>query len=487
MSIIYAMSRYAIPLLVLLATAAPGAAQDRRMDRPAGATDLEGWVELALERNLALRAAEAVNATFRAGADDALSGLLPSVRLNARYSVADGGRIIPIPVGDLVNPIYGALETLPQFAPGTFPSVANDEVPFFLDRELDARIELRQSVFRPEAWAGSRAANAREAAADEDLSVARAAVRREVEAAWYALRSAEQGVAILESALVVVDEALRTAEVRADAEEITLDEVLRLRAERLDVVQQGTEARATFATARAAFNRLLDRPLDAPVDTPAGVNEGTVAAAFAHVGIREAEVRDRLEETRTRLEARARRVRPELRSLGHGVDAASAGVDAAAARWLPTLDLAVDLGAQGRDFALEQGGPFVLASAVVSWDLWTSGRRSARQEQAELELRRLELLRADAELGVRLEVRTALDEVHLALVSRDVAEQRVAAATEAFRLTERRYREGLALPVTLLDARDARTRAELDLNTVQFRLLDRLSALARAVAAETDR
>jgi len=477
--------------LVWLAVAMPLEAQPttpqgvRRSATPAH--DLEEWVELALERNLALRTAATVRDAGVAELEEARGTLRPALRLSARYSVADGGRVIPIPVGDLVNPIYGALESLPEFEPGAFPRIPNEQVPFLLDREQDTRLEIRAPIFRPEVRAGVRVAEARASTAADDLVAERARVRREVEAAWYGLRSARARVAILGSASIVVEEALRTAEARADAGEITRDEVLRLRAERLDLTQQQTEARLQVGIALAAFNRVLDRPLDAAVPTPEAVDESDVAAAFGRLGIGPGDVRHATEATRQSLEERALHGRAELRALGHAVEAAAAGADAARARWLPTLDVALDVGIQGREYRVDDGAGFVLASVVASWDVWSGGRRSASRERADLQRTRLDLLRRDAEAAVRLEVRTALADVLAALESRDVALQRVAAAEEAWRLTERRWSEGVALSLTLLDARDARTRAELDLNTIRFRLLDRLSALARAAAMETPR
>jgi outer membrane protein len=39
---------------------------------------------------------------------------LPTVSFNASYTVADGGRILEIPFGDMLNPIYNNLNQINQ-------------------------------------------------------------------------------------------------------------------------------------------------------------------------------------------------------------------------------------------------------------------------------------------------------------------------------------------------------------------------------------
>jgi outer membrane protein TolC len=64
----------------------------------------------ALAANLELRAGEAAIAQRMAGLDQARARYLPAIDIAARYSVADGGRTIELPVGDLLNPVYATLD-----------------------------------------------------------------------------------------------------------------------------------------------------------------------------------------------------------------------------------------------------------------------------------------------------------------------------------------------------------------------------------------
>ena len=71
---------------------------------------LAGLVDEALVANLELRASSLTVQQRLAALAQAPARYLPAIDFAARHTVADGGRTIDIPVGDLVNPIYETLE-----------------------------------------------------------------------------------------------------------------------------------------------------------------------------------------------------------------------------------------------------------------------------------------------------------------------------------------------------------------------------------------
>ncbi len=97
---------------------------------PAGTVEdgLQTILDDALAANLELRAGTASVQQRLAALDQARARYLPVLDVAARYSVADGGRTIDIPVGDLLNPVYGTLEELLQASgqPTSFPRVRNE-------------------------------------------------------------------------------------------------------------------------------------------------------------------------------------------------------------------------------------------------------------------------------------------------------------------------------------------------------------------------
>jgi len=122
---------------------------------------------------------------------------------------------------------------------------------------------------------------------------------------------------------------------------------------------------------------------------------------------------------------------------------------------------------------------------VLNWTLFDGGARSAAVAQARIASRRAENERAAATQQVELEVQRALDHLRTARVSLDAATTRAAAARAAFRIASRKRDAGMLSQVEFLDARNALTTAELNLNWTRFDLLQRDAELDHALASGT--
>ena len=81
-------------------------------DAPAVQRIADALVAEAVESNLGLTAVQAGVDQRLAALDMARARFLPTLDLQLRYSRADGGREIELPVGDLLNPVYSSLNAL---------------------------------------------------------------------------------------------------------------------------------------------------------------------------------------------------------------------------------------------------------------------------------------------------------------------------------------------------------------------------------------
>jgi outer membrane protein len=126
------------------------------------------------------------------------------------------------------------------------------------------------------------------------------------------------------------------------------------------------------------------------------------------------------------------------------------------------VSLGVDYGFQGREVEFRSSQDYWVASIVVSWNLFNGGRDAARHAAAGYEVDRARTLRKDLEDRIALEVRVAYDAAVVAHEAIATADDRLAAARRTFELVQRRYEEGVASPIELVDARTALTSAELN-------------------------
>src|SRR5690348_6159384 len=102
---------------------------------------LDEYVREALRSNLSLHAESMVVERDFAALDQARAQFLPTVALDASYTSASGGRTLELPLGTLMNPVYGTLNQLlaAQGRRGEFAPVQNETVPFQREHEQNTR------------------------------------------------------------------------------------------------------------------------------------------------------------------------------------------------------------------------------------------------------------------------------------------------------------------------------------------------------------
>jgi outer membrane protein TolC len=174
--------------------------------------------------------------------------------------------------------------------------------------------------------------------------------------------------------------------------------------------------------------------------------------------------------------------REDLAQAAAGTRAADAAVRLASASFLPSVAVALDYGYQGRELRFGPDRDFAVASVVLSWNVLNGGRDLARRQGASADATRQRLRRDEVEDLVRLDVRQRYESAVVARAAIGTAEEGVTAARRAFDLVRRRYEEGLASQVELLDARTALTSAELNRVLTTYRYAIRYVDLERAAA-----
>ncbi len=478
------MRRIVLALLVAFLTTAPlrvaplsAQSADEIADR---------YAQLALERSLSLQASEASLAASAALLDEGRAAFRPTVGMQARYSRADGGRQILFPVGDLLNPVYDALNGLvgAPGQPGPFPQIDNVQEPFLLPQEQDTRLQVTQLLFSRAAGANVRASEAGLRSTEANRDAVAATVHRDVATAYHRWRNAERAIRILDEALVAVVEAERVTERRVETDLDTPDRLFRARAERLSVEQRLQEATAAERDAAGLLNYLLDRAPQEALDRPGGEEDPADLVARAERLLAEVDA--------TMGPGDQAPARPELAAATAAVEVAEAGLAATDAERWPTLVLAVDAGIQGPEYGIDSQDRFVLGSLVMTWRPFQGGAISARQARRAAEKNRLEATRRDTARSLRLALEQAERNLRTALASVETALARELEAERGFRLVARRTEEGLGTQLEFLDARSTLTSARLNvhltLDAVRMRMVElRYAAGTLRPTSETDR
>lgn len=435
---------------------------------PAPPAAVEALVAEALRSNLAVAGESLEVERAAARLAEARSHFLPRLDLAARYSVADGGRTIDLPLGDLLNGAYATLNQYlaSQGQPARFPALENQSISFLRPHEQDTRLRLTQPLYAPEIKRSVAAARSGLAAREAQLAAFRRQLRAEVHDAFFRHEQAVAAVGIYEGALALVAESLRVNRSLARNDKVTDDVVLRSEAEVAAVRQQLAEATATRNLARRYVNFLLNRPLE----TPLLPLEESEAARYA----------DALTASEVPVTDASRR--EELASLRLAERAARSATTAVQARRLPTLALAIDGGSQGESYRTGRGSGYAMGSLVLDWNLFDGHQRRSQIAQARIDERQTARQLTAAGQQLELQVQQARDELLTARTALAAAALRRDAARAAYRLVARREAEGLANQLTVLDARNTLTTAELNYAATRARLAVAAAAFDRAAA-----
>ena len=431
-------------------------------------TPLERYLEAGIDANPELAAAR--RATERAHAErrEAERAYLPTVAINARYTRSGGGRTIDFPLGDLLNPAYAALNDLTGTS--AFPQIENESFSLLRSREQDTRVSLLQPLFQPEIGPAKQARRSLARAAEAGTASVRADLVARISSQYVAYLQANEAVVIFQAALESLNEAVRVSRSLVETGLATNDAVFRIEADRAAVEQDLAEAEVIRSLAAAAFNTTLARSPGAPIETMGAERIAPIVRGDATAADPEALARS------------ATAHRPTIRQLDASIDASQAFANLERGSRLPSLALAADYGIQGENYAFDDDARFRTASVVMQWTLFDGRRRKARVQQATLRTQELEHQREQAEDLIALQIRQAVWQAELAERNVEVAERRVTSARNAFRLVERRFGEGLATQLDLLDGRAALTASLQSLSITRFDVLKRWIEVNRAVA-----
>lgn len=428
---------------------------------------LRELTDAALARNLELGAAGAGVADRLAALDQARARFWPVLDLDARYSAAHGGRTIDVPVGDLVNPIYAALERL---EPGSrYPSVANQQIPFLRHREQETKLVLNQPLYDPRIAANRDYAVAELDSANLGRDALRERVVRDMQQAYLRLLAATADVDVLDATLELARENLKVNDSLNRNGKATRDLVYRAEADVLETEQRRLTAANARDIGRAYVNLLRNAPLDTPVAIAdvrdlderefLGQSEGNPMGALA------------------RLTDEALRQRRELKELDAASAAARAGEALARAGFRPTVGFNIESGIQGETYGVSASDRYVLASVVMRFNLFDGGGDRASVARAHAQLSQVDFQRQDTENRVRLEVQQALQDFVAARASIDTARKRLEASRAAFAISQKKRDLGAINQAEFIDARRALTDAALNLNRTRFQALSSLAEL----------
>ena len=445
------------------------------------ATVEDGLRELlddALAANLELRASAAAIQQRMAALDQARARYLPVLDIAARYSVADGGRTIEFPVGDLLNPVYATLDELlvASGQPPRFPRIENQSITFLRGNEQETKLVLEQPLYEPRLGPTVAANRAELDRATSNLAALRSRVIRDTQQAYYLWLATQQAVLVFEATRELAQSNLAANDSLYRNGKVTRDLVLRAEADLLEVEQQRIAAASRVRIAQGYVNLLRNAPLAMPL--PQAEIDAPAVERFRDRMIRRLAGRS---PDPTELQQVATGRRAELQGLDAAIAGGEARQDLARAAFRPRLLLGAEAGIQGDDYDFSDDERYALASVILRWNTFRGGADRAALEEARAFTDELRATRDLAAQRVRLEVQQAVEDLEVADASLETALKRTEAADGALRIASRKRDLGQINEAEFIDARRTMTDARLNLNRVRAEFLSRIAELEYAV------
>jgi outer membrane protein len=429
---------------------------------------LSNYIEEGLKNNLALRQKEFSCRRSMAALNEARGMFLPAVSIEARYSRAGGGRIIDLPIGDLMNPVYQTLNSLLQMfgqSPPFPADLPNQRIPFLREREQETKLRVIQPVFQPAIYYNYKI---RRALADIE-SLSRTVYGRQlvadIQTAYYNVLKTGRVVALLNETRTMLAEHVRVTESLFKNDKVNLADVYRAKAELYGLEQQQAEAEKNQVLAASYFNFLLNRPLDSVIDK----QDQTPPVAG-------------IPWTADEAESLAVANREELKQLDRAVNLMASKTALSRTSFLPGVTAVLDWGYWGENYRFTEKDDYWMASVVASWNLFNGFQDKSKIDQAKFEQkeRRTEFEAVCSQ--IRMQAREAWENLRIEGKSLTAADERLLAARKSFDLIDRKYREGMSPQIELLNARNTLTQAELNATVCEYDRIIRAAELEKVTA-----
>jgi outer membrane protein TolC len=446
--------KYTLLLAVIICSAFP-AAYGQAVQR-----QLDGYIATAFANNQGLKQQQFDLDKALSALKEAQAMYLPTVSLMASYTRSAGGRTIDVPVGDLVNPVYTALNQLT--GTNKFPQLQNESFLLnpnnFYDAKLRTSLPLINQEIRYNKLIRQQLISSQQAA----VNVYKRSLVKDIKTAYYRYYQALQGIAVYNSAMLLIQENIRENESMLRNGIRNGTALLRAQTEQQKTNAALIQAQRNTQNARSYFNFLLNRPLQDSIYTERLANMEVLPVPDTTIGTGQREELKQLETLK------------QVYTLDEKLQKSG---------FIPKLNTFFDLGSQGFDFDVNNKTRYYLWGVNLQWDIFTGGQRKYRAQQSHASLNAATARLDQTQQSLLLELDQSYNNYQSARAAYKSATAQLAFALKYYNDQLKAYRAGQLLYLELVDAEDQLTGARLQLAEARANLQITLAELERGQAS----
>jgi outer membrane protein len=411
---------------------------------------LEQSVAIALERNPEVRIAEKERDKARAAIREAYATLLPTIDASVSFQKAWHTQETTVP--NFIKTMLGS------GFPGTDDMPDYVQFSFALENTFTYGATLSQPLFLGGAGiAGIQMAAAARRASEHALDARRQALVYRTASAFYGCLLARELVEVQEKALSHATANLDLVQKKYDAGSASGFDRMRAEVEVANLRPEIIAARNTYRAALTGLRSILGLDKECPIAV-----EG--ALTFAADDMEQIDFQEY-----SRL---VRQNRPELFALDARRTVAAKGVTLARSRFLPKLFFTTDYSflamRDDYDFVRDDFSKGFSSALSLQIPIFHGFRSSSQYEQARLDYRMALDAEDQVRDGIAAEAELAYDKFFETREKYESAKESIALASEALRLADLMYEEGVTTQLDVLGSQLALTRARLNHATALY-------------------
>ncbi|GAB3225844.1 TolC family protein [Algoriphagus aestuariicola] len=434
---------------------------------PISATEAQGilneYIQEGLENNLVLQEKNIELERSLLALKDAKSYFLPALDFGASYTLANGGRTIGFPVGDLLNPVYSTLNQLT--GSDAFPQLENVSEQLLPDNFYDARFRASMPIVNTDLIYQRQIREKQVVLSEYDLQIYRANLVQDIKLAYYNFCTAHTAIEVIQSSKVLVEQNLRDNQSLLENGKGLPSSVLRAESEVENINALFIEAESKKQNAAHYLNFLLNRPQDSPVEFEE--HEADLGKLADLMGENDLTTR------------------PELLQIQTAESIQETAIKASKSYWIPKFNTYADLGSQSFDWAFDQDSRYALWGFSINVPLFQGGRNRNQIFRNELALKTVQTQRDLLSDKLELDLNLTKNEIRANQAALRSAEKKLESSAAYFRLIDRGFREGANSLIEFMDARSQLTQASLQKTINSYNLLKSMAQLERQLLTQT--
>lgn len=415
---------------------------------------LDQYVKEAIDQNLSVDAKKAIERKQQYALQHAGKLAGPEVNFLTTYTAAYKGRNIELPLGDLLNPVYSALNDIN----GTqnFPSVTNQEFNFLPNNFYDARFRITQPILQPEIKYNKLIKEEEVTMAGLQTDETIRDLTQQVKTAYIQWMRAGEAISIMDQGLTLLNENKRITESLIKNGQAIPSALMRIQSdiEHLNALREKSVSNRVNAAAN--FNFLLNRPADTEIlaDTFEDVPPIPEQYDLSH--------------------------REELQQIQTGKKIQELALQLEEKQHAPTLGVQLDLGSQA--FAADWGG-YALGGLQLEIPIWDNKKSQLKQKEWKAQLDATQANYEWTKNAFAVQMEAEIENLRSDIALYNSFTNLLASNQRFYDETVRRYKEGLSNYIELLDARTEVTSTQLEQNLAKYQSWLRHVNIERMAAA----